>query len=173
MELTPQEVKQILSAIPATRTGRQDRTMFRLYALSYARVRVITWSDIRRANGRFWLRVARRNGTETWHEITADIHQDLLDTTNGALHGYLPDVPVFSSFRGTGRKPYSIQEINRKLRRYAKKAGVQSEIRIQDLRGVLIGQVEISETNPAAEEIRRCDPRLHGIGRRSSVPAGV
>jgi lipopolysaccharide biosynthesis glycosyltransferase len=124
--------------------------------------------------GRFWLRLLHRNNTETWHEIPSWLWHEILNRPPYWPLSKSFNHPVFSSPRHPDHF-YSIQEINRKLRRYAELAGVRTNIRIQDLRGVLMEQapVEAQPYNMIAEcmssrSLNR-DHRLHGIGRRSAA----
>jgi hypothetical protein len=124
-----------------------------------------------RSTGRYyWLRVPKKNGEEYWHEIPSWLWFEIIHARSE--RSTLPDAPVFSSPRHPNRF-YSCQELNRKLRRYAQLAGVQTNVRVQDLRGILMenegpknGAEYLAAKPNSTSHINR-DYRLHGIGRRS------
>lgn len=158
---TSREIRSILAGM-----SDRDRAIFSVYAFSPAKARTLKVSDMRTSNHRYWLRVLRKNGDENWHEIPSWLWFDIINARS--QRSTQPFAPVFSSSRHPD-KFYSVQELNRKLRRYAELAGVRTDIRIQDLRGVLMEyNVGETKTELVAKPISSCrDYRLHGIGRRS------
>ena len=169
--LTPEEARQILREMDG-----QDAAIFSVYAYTLAKARTLRMFDLRTTDrNRHWVRLQRRNNTETWHQLPTWLWYKLLERPLVTTLSGQFDHPVFASPQHPDRF-YSIQELNRKLRRYARLAGVHTDIRIQDLRGVLMEQevIEPEPENPVATAIssRIRDPRLHGIGRRSLQTIG-
>ncbi len=163
-KLTSQEICTILAGM-----SDQDRAIFSVYAYSMARARTLQVSDLRSNGRRFWLQIHKKNGRDDWQEIHSWLWSDIVRTRAGRSTS--PNAPVFSSPRHPDQF-YSIQELNRKLRRYAQLAGVSTDLRVQDLRGVMMDSQELENTRtPMAQPIPsnpfRKDYRLHGIGRRS------
>ena len=65
--LTPEQARNILRE-----TIGQDRVIFSIYAYTLAKARTLRIDDMRMdGKGRFWLRLAHKNRTETWQEIPA------------------------------------------------------------------------------------------------------
>jgi hypothetical protein len=161
--LTPDEARAIIHQMKG-----QDEAIFKVYACTLARVRTLTTADLRATGKRFWVRLQHRNGSETWNEVPAWLWYNILARPTATYK--LIDHPLFSSPLHPD-KFYSIQEINRKLRRYAELAGVRTDITVQDLRGVLMEQpvIEASGQNLVAECLstrRPRDLRMRSLNRR-------
>ena len=196
--LNPEQVQAMLAVIPNNESGRQDfalLTAFLVTGLRLGQVRNWSWSDFRR-EGRtatagnknfpkaiFDVLQAIRSGCRDAHSNNMPLSlaaggEDYIFT---ATHHWLRTdqgrrVPSSTSMK---KQPLSPQEINRRIRRYARLAGLEPQgISVECLRrthnelgeNTVITLVQNSLLRRNASPVRwkriERDGRLHGIGRR-------
>jgi integrase len=193
--LDVEQVRAVLSVIPKDETGRHDFALLSALLVTGLRVgQVRTWkrSDIRCSGGSARVR--------TWNvpKVVCEALQAALEPfgdshfSNMPLPNILGDTYVFTAFknkrwkkddarnRETGDQPLSPQEINRRIGRYARLAGLEPQgVTAECLRRTckelgqhtVIAMVQDALANRNVRPVRwkrvERDVRLHGIGRRS------
>jgi integrase len=193
-----EQVQAVLSVIPKDDDGRRDFALIAALLVTGFRVgQVRTWkrSDI--------LGSDRNILINNWAvpRVVFEALQAAFEPFGDTQFGNLPisftvsDAPIFTaskrqrwmgkhgsvqSTRNSEKQPLSLQEINRRIGRYASLAGLEPEgITAECLRRTykMLGQhtvialVQESLTNRNQRPVRwkrvEQDPRLHGVGRRS------
>lgn len=150
--LSTEQLRRFLNAIPRdTVQGLRDRALFTFYVMTGARnseVRTLQWQDFRETGGRlFWhwrgKGRGRRDSKDVWKELPPECWEalQLYLKAVGRLEGMTAEAYVFTaltdragnlpSVSGLTWKPYaqplSEREVNRLLKLYAHRAGLDSE----------------------------------------------
>jgi len=193
--LDTEQVRAILSVIPKDRDGRRDFALLTALLITGLRVgQVRTWkvSEIRCAGRN--ARIRSWNVPKVVCEALQASFEPYGDSrfSNMSLPNILGDTYIFTAFKkvcrkkgiaqntGPGDQPLSPQEINRRIGRYARLAGLEPQgVTAECLRRTCkeLGQhtvVSLVQDALANRQVRSVrwkrvdrDIRLHGIGRRS------
>jgi integrase len=179
--LDSEQVRAVLSVIPKDRNGRRDFALLTALLITGLRVgHVRTWklSEIRCSGGS--ARIRNWNLPKTVCEALQAAFEPCRDShfNNMPLSYILEDTHVFTASKC--RQPLSPQEINRRIGRYARLAGLEPQgVTAECLRRTCkeLGQhtviilVQDALANRKVRSVRwkrvDRDMRLHGIGRRS------
>ena len=179
--LDAEQVRAMLSVIPKDRDGRRDFALLSALLVTGLRVgQVQTWrrSDIRCSGGS--ARVKNWNLPKVVCEALQVAFEPYGDShfNNMSLSYVVEDAHVFTASKC--RQPLSPQEINRRIGRYARLAGLEPEgVTAECLRctNKELGQhtvIKLVQDALASRKVRSVrwkrvdrDLRLHGIGRRS------
>jgi len=194
--LNSEQVQAMLAAIPNNESGRHDFvliTVLLITGLRVGQVRTWRWSDFKYKSGFSGsnnkiilpivipdvLQLIYTRGKDSYpnnmHLSLTAYGEDYLFT---ATHKRAPRQPILPS-NNIKRQPLSPQEINRRIKRYARLAGLETQgINAECLRrthkelgeNIIINLVQNSLTQRKAGPVRwkkiDRDARLHGIGRR-------
>jgi site-specific recombinase XerD len=179
--LDVEQVRGILSVIPKDRIGRRDFALLAALLVTDLRVgQVRTWkvSEIRCSGGS--ARVRDRNIPKVVCEALQAAFEQYGNShfNNMSLSYIVEDDHVFTTSQC--RQPLSPQEINRRIGRYARLAGLEPQgVTAECLRRTYkeLGQhtvITLVQDSLANRKVRSVrwkrvdrDVRLHGIGRRS------
>ena len=179
--LDAEQVRAVLSIIPKDRDGRRDFALLTALLVTGLRVgQVRTWrqSEIRCSGGS--ARIRNWNLPKVICEALQAAFEPYGDShfNNMPLSYVVEDAHVFTA--SNLRHPLSPQEINRRIRRYARLAGLEPQgVTAECLRRThkelgqhtVITLVQDAFANRNVKPVRwkrvERDIRLHGIGRRS------
>ena len=192
--LNQEQVQAMLAVIPNNERGRRDFALITVLLVTGVRmgqVRNLRWSDFRQ-NGRNST-AEKMNFPKVIFDVLQLIRAEYKDShpSNMLLSFYTFDEDyIFAathhrwgrrihSCNSPKKKPLSPQEINRRIQRYARLAGLETQgINVECLRrthkeisgNIIINLVQRSLNNRKTSPIRwkqmDRDSRLHGIGRR-------
>jgi len=193
--LNPEQVQAILAVIPYNDSGRRDFALIAVLliaGLRMGKVRNLKWSDFHQ-NGRI-ATDKKLNFPKVIFDVLQPIHTQCKDShpSNMLLpNSTFDENYIFAathhcqshrihSSNSLKNQPLSPQEINRRIRRYARLAGLETQgINVECLRrthkelggNILNNLVQHLLINRNASPVRwkqmDRDSRLHGIGRRS------
>ena len=194
--LTREQLQALLTAIPQNKAGWHDFaliTVLLVTGLKLQKARALRWKDFHQESAKLTISADRIpqvvfNAIEMIESATWNSHSPTVytsDTKKGdeyVFTAFCPRSPRAKSrqFSITGKKqPLSIQEINRRIKRYAHLAGLEVEgVSTETLRRTrkrLGGKAVINLvqeafngriTGPVSWKHVDRDKRLHGIGRR-------
>jgi integrase len=194
--LTREQLQVLLAAIPKNKGGRHDFaliTVLLVTGLKLQKARALRWKDFNQESAKIVSSADRipqvvLNAIEMIESATRDSQSPTVymsDTQKGDEYiftAFCPRSPRTKSqqFSISGKKqPLSIQEINRRIKRYARLAGLDVEgISTETLRRTKkrLGGETVSKlvqeafasrnTGPVRWKRVDRDQRLHGIGRR-------
>jgi integrase len=194
--LTRDQLQALLAVIPKSKNGRLDFALVAMILVTgykLHKIRALRWNDFHESSAKSVVSASRvpqvvLNAIEMIQPTAEDSHPTTVMTSNSTkgseyiFTAFFPRSPMARSqhFSLDGKKqPLSHQEINRRLKRYARLAGLDPEwISSETLRRTQkeLGKVTVTtlveeactsrKTGPVGWKRLDRDKRLHGIGRR-------